>query len=125
MLFVLTGFLTAQLIAAIDNGFAFIPFESLDDSNDAVSELEILHTVSLQPGEKRFNEGMVDPAGRFLAGTMGLEHGTHDGRMFALCRGDMKQEPVKVGITCTNGMGWVNEGATMYIHPSRSTIWQT
>lgn len=105
--------LTSQLIAAVDEGFAFIPFTSLIASGDTDGELEIMHTVELESGEKRFNEGMVDPAGRFLAGTMGHAHGTHNGRMFALTRGDLNQEPIKKGITCTNGMGWVDDGATM------------
>ena len=102
------------MIAAFDNGFAFIPFGVLTQADSAEAELTILHTIELEPGEKRFNEGMVDPAGRFLAGTMGITHGTHDGRLFALYQGRCSQKPVKEGITCTNGMGWVNEGATMY-----------
>ena len=101
------------MISAIDDGFAFISFSSLEVSSVADAELEILHTVKLESGEKRFNEGMADPAGRFLAGTMGFEHGSHNGRMFALTRGNLTQEPVKVGITCTNGMGWINNGAVM------------
>jgi sugar lactone lactonase YvrE len=111
------------LIAAIDDGFAFIPFSileypSISDSHsqsEEVANLEIIQTITLHPGEKRFNEGMVDPAGRFLAGTMGLVHGTHDGRMFALVKGQVGSEPIKEGVTCTNGMGWVDDGRTMYV----------
>jgi sugar lactone lactonase YvrE len=111
------------LIAAIDDGFAFIPFSILESpsiseshpQSEAAARLEIIQTIILLPGEKRFNEGMVDPAGRFLAGTMGLVHGTHNGRMFALVKGHVGSEPIKEGITCTNGMGWVDDGRTMYV----------
>ncbi len=73
----------------------------------------MIQTLALEAGEKRFNEGMADPAGRFLAGTMGLAHGTHDGQMYSLVRGAASLTPVLRGITCTNGMGWVDGGRTM------------
>lgn len=82
---------------------------------DVEGEIEILQTITLETGEKRFNEGMADPAGRFLAGTMGHSHGTHDGRMFALTKGRVGAKPVKEGITCTNGMAWIDGGRTMYV----------
>jgi sugar lactone lactonase YvrE len=85
---------------------------------DVEGEIQIIETIDLETGEKRFNEGMADPAGRFLAGTMGLSHGPHDGRMFALTKGRVGAKPVKEGITCTNGMAWIDGGRTMYVPPS-------
>lgn len=58
---------------------------------------------------------MADPQGRFLAGTMGTAHGTHDGLMFALSQGIADHEPVLRGITCTNGMAWTDGGKTMCV----------
>jgi sugar lactone lactonase YvrE len=89
--------------------------ESNAVGEDVEGEIEILQNINLDPAEKRFNEGMADPAGRFLAGTMGLRHGTHDGRMFALTKGLVGAKPMKEGITCTNGIAWIDGGATMYV----------
>jgi sugar lactone lactonase YvrE len=67
--------------------------------------------------EKRFNEGVCDPAGRLLAGTLGYEHGSKDGRMFAI-DGTGSSTLVLDGITCTNGMGWSQDTRTMYFTDS-------
>lgn len=103
------------MIGAIQDGFAFIPFEKLHSPSIGITTLEILAHVPLDAGEKRFNEGLSDPAGRFLAGTMGKAHGTHDGRMFAFKNGRVQPAPVKEGITCTNGMGWTENGRQMCV----------
>ena len=105
--------LTTQLVGAIDAGFAYISFDVLFSQSPDIAEIQILASRQLNTGEKRFNEGMADPAGRFLAGTMGLKHGTYDGQMFALERGQMREEPVLEKITCTNGMAWIDGGAKM------------
>lgn len=102
-----------QLICAIDDGFAFLSFETLFTISDDKAEVSVIHRVPMNTAEKRFNEGMVDPAGRFLAGTMGRAHGTHDGRLFSLVQGACAPEPVKTEITCTNGMGWFAGGSQM------------
>lgn len=79
-------------------------------------------TGKLKPEEARLNEGAVDPAGRFLAGTMGQGIGTFDGRMFSLrpsWDGKGWEAPLVLeGITCTNGMAWVDGGKKMYFTDS-------
>ena len=77
--------------------------------------IEIIVDAEVGPKEKRFNEGTVDPAGRFYSGTLGLEHGTKDGRMYALTKdGTSHTAPLALdGITCTNGMGWSVDNKTM------------
>ncbi|WWC65528.1 uncharacterized protein I303_108146 [Kwoniella dejecticola CBS 10117] len=111
------------LIAAIDTGFAYIPFSSLpfppDGSKRSIIPINV--TAKCNEKEKRFNEGTVDPAGRFLSGTLGFEHGSKDGRMFALeyqNDGSHAAPLILDSITCTNGMGWTADGKTMYFTDS-------
>ncbi|WVR05529.1 hypothetical protein IAU60_002547 [Kwoniella sp. DSM 27419] len=111
------------LIAAIDTGFAYIPFDSLlfppDGSKQSLVPIEV--DAKLNSKEKRFNEGTVDPAGRFLSGTLGFVHGSKDGRMFSLesdSKGNHQAPLVLDQITCTNGMGWTEDGKTMYFTDS-------
>jgi len=108
------------LIAAIDDGFAFIDFAVLEADDVNLAKTVVLHQVILQDGEKRFNEGVVDPSGRFLAGTMGMVRGTYKGRLFALEKGRASATPIKEGITCTNGMAWTDGGTKMYAYKERS-----
>ncbi|WOO78231.1 Regucalcin [Vanrija pseudolonga] len=116
------------LIAAIEDGFAFIPPSSLPspilnrtDSPAAQFKLgspersyqPLSTATTIGNGEARFNEGACDPVGRFLAGTMGKEFGTSNARMYSLrpAAGGTWQAPLVLdGITCTNGMAWVNGG---------------
>jgi sugar lactone lactonase YvrE len=74
-------------------------------------------TVGILPKEARLNEGAVDPAGRFLAGTMGKEFGSHNGRMWSLrpaTDGKGWNAPLVLeNITCTNGMAWADGGKKM------------
>jgi hypothetical protein len=107
----------SQLIATIESGFAYIPFSSLPfpptSSKQTLIEIDV--DAEVGPKEKRFNEGTVDPAGRFYSGTLGLEHGTKDGKMYALTKdGSSHAAPLMLdGITCTNGMGWSVDNKTM------------
>ncbi|OCF30848.1 regucalcin [Kwoniella heveanensis BCC8398] len=113
------------LIVDIDTGFAFVPFETSLPFPPDNSQKELQHVpidIALNKEEKRFNEGTTDPAGRFLSGTMGMDIGTFDGRMFALQPrkdGTGLEAPLILdGITCTNGMGWSQDGKTMYFSDS-------
>lgn len=109
-----------ELVGAVEDGFVFIPFIELFHNSDTLAPVDKIETLVLGPGEKRFNEGMVDPSGRFLSGTMGFKHGTHDGQMYTLERGIVNKTPILRGITCTNGMGWVESGSKMHVH--RTTV---
>ncbi len=76
----------------------------------------------------RFNDGAVDPAGRFLAGTMPLAGGRaedHSGALFALAP-DGTVRAVMDGFHVINGMAFAPDGRTAYISdsfPSVRTIW--
>lgn len=88
----------------------FPPTSSLQSSQVVQTKPSIYH----ESEEKRFNDAAVDPVGRFLAGTMGREHHHRVGKLYSLddngqCRTLMD------GISCANGMGWSQDGRTMYV----------
>lgn len=62
----------------------------------------------------RYNDGKLDPRGRFLVGTMGYT-GTHEGAasLFAVEEGVMSRELLS-SLTQSNGMGWTEDGRTFF-----------
>jgi sugar lactone lactonase YvrE len=92
------------LVAAVADGFAFL------DADGA--GLTMIATI-LQDPPGRMNDGQCDPAGRFWAGT--LAHGMVPGAG-SLYRLDPDRAVTRVldGVTCSNGMAWSADGATMY-----------
>jgi len=61
----------------------------------------------------RFNDGKVDPAGRFWAGTMDGGEKNPIGSLYVL-NGDLKLKKVLSGITVSNGLGWSPDSKKMY-----------
>lgn len=61
----------------------------------------------------RYNDGKIDPNGRFLIGTMGYKE-TLEGAasLYAIENGDYKE--ILSGLTLSNGMGWSEDGQTFY-----------
>jgi sugar lactone lactonase YvrE len=70
-----------------------------------------------EPGKTgaRFNDGKVDPQGRFWAGTMA------EGATSALYRlnPDGSVHTMITGVTISNGIGWSPDGTTMYFTDTR------
>jgi sugar lactone lactonase YvrE len=92
------------LVAAVADGFAFV-----DPDTGAATPVA---TVSIDP-PGRMNDGQCDPFGRFWAGT--LAHGMVPGAG-SLYRLDPDGTVTRVldDVTCSNGMAWSADGATMY-----------
>jgi sugar lactone lactonase YvrE len=92
------------LVAATPRGFC-----SLDPDTGAMS---VLAAVEGDDDATRMNDGKVDPAGRFWAGTMG--DGTEPvGSLYRL-DADLSVRPMVSGITIANGLGWSPDASTMY-----------
>jgi sugar lactone lactonase YvrE len=72
------------------------------------------------PGH-RFNDGAVDPQGRFLAGTVGPTEDTPTGRLHRL-EHDGTTTVLLDGLTLSNGIDFTADGRTMYLidSPTRS-----
>jgi L-arabinonolactonase len=74
----------------------------------------------LELGDERFNDGKVDRAGRFWAGTLDRRLGSPIGRLYRIEAGP-RVHPVDKGFTISNGIGWSPDDRTMYFTdtPSR------
>jgi sugar lactone lactonase YvrE len=88
---------------AVKNGFAF-----LDQWGGA---LRIVGSPEQDKPQNRMNDGKVDSAGRFWAGTMGPDKG--DARLYRLETDGFIRTMVD-GVTISNGMGWSPDERTMY-----------
>jgi sugar lactone lactonase YvrE len=77
-------------------------------------KLEILTAVEADKPNNRFNDGRVDPHGRFWAGTMG-DPGWNQ-PVGSLYRFDPDQTvtPMCSRVICSNGTAWSPDGRTMY-----------
>ena len=74
-------------------------------------------------GATRFNDGKVDPSGRFWVGTRDLERATPTGAFYAVSS-DGSYEVKLTGVRGSNGLGWTADGKTMfYTDSSRKIIW--
>jgi sugar lactone lactonase YvrE len=92
-------------VVALENGFAFVDFES-----GAVEPL--LDPEAAQPGT-RFNDGKCDRRGRFWAGTMDRAMAAPLGALYRLDP-DLGCRPMVEGVTVANGLGWSPDDRTMY-----------
>jgi sugar lactone lactonase YvrE len=60
----------------------------------------------------RFNDGAVDPAGRFWAGTMALDESPGHGTLYRFGEGSLTAAVAPVSIS--NGIDWTLDGTQMY-----------
>jgi len=90
------------LILAVKDGFAFY-----DPSNQ---QLEYIHRLEDLPGNARFNDGKVDPQGRFWAGTMS---GRAENHLYRLDP-DHSLHVMLDGVRISNGIGWSPDSKVMY-----------
>jgi sugar lactone lactonase YvrE len=63
--------------------------------------------------DSRFNDGAVDPAGRFLAGAMAEDDRRGEERLYRFDAG-AAVSVVDEGLTLSNGLAWSPDGGTMY-----------
>jgi sugar lactone lactonase YvrE len=69
----------------------------------------------------RFNDGAVDPAGRFWTGSLEDSEELALGRLYRL-DGDGTYTTVDKGFYCSNGMDWSPDGRWMYFVDSRADV---
>lgn len=93
------------LVLALEAGFAVTP--------GAGSQVELVAPVGADDPTIRFNDGAVDPDGRFWAGTMAYDETPGAGALYRL---DAAHRAARVldGVTISNGIGWSPEGTTMF-----------
>lgn len=99
-------------------GFLFAFRNGLATLDQPGGELRWLPALEL--GDERFNDGKVDRAGRFWAGTLDRRLGSPIGRLYRVSP-DFEVKAMDRGFTISNGIGWSPDGRTMYFTdtPSR------
>lgn len=94
-----------SLVTATERGFGFL---------DVVSGAHRLVTpVEEDDPATRMNDGKVDPAGRFWAGTMRRDEREGAGTLYRLEAGG-RVVPVLGGVTISNGLDWSADLQSMY-----------
>jgi L-arabinonolactonase len=104
-----------RLIVALGDGiYGFDP---------ATATLARHGTLAPEAGASRFNDGKVDPSGRFWAGTLDDTTFPATGALYSIEVSGNYQRRLN-GIRCSNGIGWAPDGRTMYFTDSmRRMIW--
>ncbi len=93
------------LVMALRDGFFFY---------DPVSrQLEMIAPTEKEVATTRFNDGAVDPKGRFLAATMTYEGTEPIGNLYVVDT-DLSVKRIEKDILLANGMGWSPDRKTYY-----------
>ncbi|MFU8850175.1 SMP-30/gluconolactonase/LRE family protein [Micromonospora sp. SL1-18] len=98
------------LVAATRNGFAALRPDTGELSGICDPEPDL--------PQHYFNDGKVDPAGRFWAGTLNDGPPTATGTLWRL-DADHGCQPMRRGVICPNGLGWSPDARVMYFTDSR------
>ncbi len=93
------------LVAAVRDGFGTL--------DPASGRFEIVAPVEADEPTQRMNDGKVDPAGRFWAGTTDMDHRPGMGTLYRLDP-DLRVSPMLREVTISNGLDWSLDGRTMY-----------
>lgn len=81
----------------------------------AISQQGQLHPMhTLLDSKMRFNDGKVDAAGRFWAGTTALDFAPHHGNLYVV-EVDGTYQKVFEHLTLSNGMGWSPSNQYFYL----------
>lgn len=95
------------LVVGVRDGFGFY--------NEERNELALIEPSPEQNNkEVRFNDGAVDPNGRFFGGTMEWDGEENQGKLFRL-NTDHSWDVLEENIHITNGMGWNPEKDTFFM----------
>ena len=93
------------LVLAVRDGFALL--------DDGGATPRLLVAVEREDPETRMNDGEVDPAGRFWAGTMELGAASGRGSLYRLDPGGTVTR-VLTDVSISNGLGWSPDERTLY-----------
>nr|WP_163580864.1 SMP-30/gluconolactonase/LRE family protein [Gracilibacillus saliphilus] len=94
-----------RLVLAAEHGFYFYDTET--------GQMTPIHDPEADRPDNRFNDGKVDPAGRFWAGTMQKNNNDPEGSLYCLDHA-LEIETKLSGLRTSNGMAWDLEKQQMY-----------
>jgi sugar lactone lactonase YvrE len=95
-----------RLIAGTDKGIQFV------DPRDGA--LEPICNPELAEPTNRFNDGKIDPWGRFIAGTMSTIGKPGRGALFCVDN-EFHVTQLLEGLSISNGLDWSPDGKTLYL----------
>mgnify|MGYP001234829048 CR=1 FL=1 len=104
------------LVAALENGFAFVDEET--------GKVEPIADPEADKPENRFNDGKCDPAGRLWAGTMARSGQGKNGALYTLETDGRTVVRKLDGVGISNGICWSLDHKTMYYvdSPTRQVV---
>lgn len=95
------------IVMAVRDGFGFY--------DEDRQQLQLIEPSPEQDNASvRFNDGAVDPQGRFLAGTMAYDEVSCLGKLFSLAP-DQQWVRLEHDLYITNGMGWSKDGRLFFL----------
>jgi sugar lactone lactonase YvrE len=95
-----------RLIAAMENGFAFVDFQT--------KKVSLIHDPEAHIAGNRFNDGKCDEAGRFWAGSMSLNDEPGMGSLYVIDQ-SLHAKKILSRINLSNGLAW-NADSTLFYH---------
>jgi sugar lactone lactonase YvrE len=100
--------------APLDKDHFVIAFERrLSSWNRKSGQLETLAELHDEPPENRFNDGKLDPSGRFVVGTLNKDGRRGTAGLYSLdC--DNRMVRLLSGIHLSNGLAWSADGETLF-----------
>lgn len=102
-------------VLSLQRGFHFLDFKT--------GEVTLIHDPEPGMASNRINDGKVDKAGRFVAGSMDTMEEGPNGALYSLSP-DLKVTVLDRGIICSNGPCWSPDGTRFYFADSWSgEIW--
>jgi len=93
------------LVATLRHGIAYCDVDS--------GAIEIMRSLETELTGNRFNDGAVDPWGRFWFGSMDIAESEPTGTFYCF-HPDTTVTAAFDGIICSNGPAWSPDGTTMY-----------
>lgn len=106
-----------RLITVCASGFAFW--------DEQTGSFEFINHPEADKPATRFNDGAVDPAGRFWAGTMNESDVSSPSNTLYRLDTDLSVHKVLDAVTLANGLGWSPDYSIMYFTDTgRRQIWK-
>ena len=93
-------------VLAMADGFAFFDPDT--------ETLEAFLNPEEDLPQNRFNDGKVDPSGRFWAGTMDNLEKDQSGSLYCLSPDTLQADRTLTGLSISNGLAWTRDEQTLY-----------
>ncbi|XP_043289097.1 uncharacterized protein [Venturia canescens] len=94
-------------------GTDFVQINWDPKTNNSDPGIKVLATVDTDRRGTRFNDGKIDPVGRFWGGTVGLKEERGVASLYKIGSDDVPQRMVSP-VTISNGLAWSNDNKTFY-----------